>query len=73
MLDKFMRAFVRNQDGSWFCRDVVHVRGPHGQASTTPGVTYRKGSKLLNGQYDVAEWLDQMSTSGQPPVGIEFL
>jgi len=70
MIDKFVRAFVRNPDGSWFCREPVHIVGMNGPASTTPGVTYRKG-KLTNG-YDVAQWLEDYQEYRVRPLGVEF-
>ena len=72
MLEKFARAFVREKPGSWFCREGVQVVGWHGPASTTPGVSYVRGKKLL-GPYDVAEWLDTIAETGKGPVGIDFL
>lgn len=70
MIDKFVRAFVQNPDGSWFCREPVHIIGANGAWTTTPGVTYRKG-KLVNG-YDVAGWLDAWHQDGVSPIGVEF-
>lgn len=72
MIDKFARAFVRDREGAWFCRDVVHFIGPYGPACTTPGVTYVAGTKL-RGQYDVAAWLESFAATGKTPLGIEFL
>lgn len=70
MIDKFVRAFVRNPDGSWFCREPILIVGMNGSASTTPGVTYRKG-KLVNG-YDVAQWLEDWQQYRVRPLGVEF-
>ena len=70
MIDKFIRAFVPNPDGSWFCREPVTIVGASGQFTTTPGVTYRKG-KLVNG-YDVAQWLEDWQTYRVRPLGVEF-
>ena len=72
MIERFARAFVRAGEGSWFCRDAVRIVGPNGPASTTPGVTYIAGQKLL-GQYDVAAWLDAYAATGKAPVGVDFL
>ena len=71
MIEKFARAFVRNPDGSWFCREPVHIEGFNGPMTTTPGVTYRKG-KLVQG-YDVARWLDEWLEQKAEPIGIRFL
>jgi len=71
MIEKFTRAFVRNPDGSWFCREPVVILGPNGQWTTTPGVTYRRG-KAVQG-YDVAQWLDDWHNHQAAPLGIEFL
>jgi hypothetical protein len=73
MTDKFARAFVMEKQGSWFCREAVQILGPHGPATTTPGVTYRSGTRLLQNVYDVAAWLDSLAATGKGPVGIEFL
>lgn len=71
MIDKFARAFVRNPDGTWFCREVVHVLGPSGPMSTTPGVTYRQGRPVQG--YDLAQWLDDWHGAQLAPAGIQFL
>lgn len=71
MTKKFPDAFVRNPDGSWFCRMPAELTGPNGPATTTPGVSYRRG-KLLNG-YDIAAWLDQWDATGEAPLNIQVL
>jgi hypothetical protein len=71
MIEKFARAFVRDNDGSWFCREPVHFVGYHGPFTTTPGVTYRKGK--LNQGYDVAVWLDEWHSQQLVPIGVQFL
>jgi len=71
MIEKFARAFVRNPDGSWFCREPVHFVGPNGSMTTTPGVTYRRG-KLSQG-YDIALWLDEWQDHQIVPIGVHFL
>jgi hypothetical protein len=71
MIEKFARAFVRNNDGSWFCREPVHLVGPNGPMTTTPGVTYRRG-KLSQG-YDLAMWLDEWHDHQTAPIGVHFL
>jgi hypothetical protein len=67
---RFAEAFVQNTDGSWFCRAPAHFLGRNGPHTTTPGVTYRRGRPTQG--YDIAEWLDNWTKSGHPPVGIEF-
>jgi hypothetical protein len=71
VIDKFVRAFVSNNDGTWFCREAARFVGPHGPMSTTPGVTYRRGK--LNQGYDVALWLDEWRDQQIGPTGIDFL
>ena len=71
MIEKFERAFVRNGDGSWFCREAVHLVGPNGPLTTTPGVTYRRGK--LNQGYDIALWLDEWRHDQTVPIGVHFL
>jgi hypothetical protein len=69
---KFADAFVRNADGSWFCRAPAEFVAPNGvRTSVTPGATYRLG-KPLNG-VDVAKWLDEWDTHGVKPPGVEFV
>jgi len=68
---KFPDGFVRNPDGSWFCRSPRHFIGPSGPMTTTPGVTYRRGAPL-NG-YDVGAWLDDWERTRQLPLNIQFL
>jgi hypothetical protein len=71
VIDKFARAFVRNPlDGSWFCREAVHIVGPNGPMTVTPGVTYRKGKPAQG--YDVAQWLDDWHERQLQPAGVEF-
>lgn len=69
--DNFWNAFVRNPDGSWFCRTTTHLIGPQGPLSVTPGVTYRKGKPVRG--YDIAQWLDDWNDHRVAPVGIQFL
>jgi hypothetical protein len=69
-MEKFAEAFVRNPDGSWFCRAPVHFTGPQGPLTTTPGATYRRGHPL-NG-YDIARMLDDWYNARVPPIGIRF-
>ena len=68
---KFPDGFVRNPDGSWFCRSPRHIVGPNGPVTTTPGVTYRRGVPL-NG-YDIGAWLDDWERTRQLPLNIQFL
>lgn len=69
-MQKFVDAFVRNQDGSWFCRAPAHLIGANGPFTATPGVTYRRG-RPING-YDIALWLDIWSEQRIAPIGVEF-
>ena len=62
---------MRNPDGSWFCREPVHIVGHHGPMTTTPGVIYRRG-KTVQG-YDVARWLDDWHGMRLQPIGVRFL
>ena len=68
---KFAEAFVRNPDGSWFCRAVRHILGPNGPLTITPGVTYRAG-KPVNG-YDIGQWLADWHDHQLEPIHIQFL
>jgi hypothetical protein len=70
-MEKFADCFVRTAEGVWFCRGPVHIVGPQGPATFTPGVTYKRG-KGLNG-YDVAQWLDDWFNHRREPMGIRFL
>lgn len=70
-MKNFSDAFVRDADGSWLCRRPAHLIGPNGPATTTPGVSYRRG-KLVNG-YDIARLLDEWMDTGQVPVHVQFL
>ena len=70
-MQRFVDAFVRNPDGSWFCRAPIHFVGPSGPFTSTPGVTYRKG-QTING-YDLAAWLDAWREFQREPIGIRFL
>ena len=68
---KFVRAFVRNPDGSWFCRAASHLIGPQGPMTVTPGVSYRRGRPIQG--YDVGQWLDDWNDHEVAPVGVQFL
>ena len=70
-MQKFADAFVRNPDGSWFCRAPVHFVGPSGPFTATPGATYRRG-RTMSG-YDIAAWLDGWHEQKREPLGIVFL
>ncbi len=69
-MERFASAFVRNPDGSWFCRRAVHFVGAQGPLTTTPGVSYRKGKPLMG--YDIAQWLDEWRHHQVAPIGIQF-
>ena len=70
-MQKFADAFVRNPDGSWFCRAPAEFIPPTGDRVTvTPGVTYRVG-KLAHG-WDVARWLNEWTQHGRAPIGVSF-
>jgi hypothetical protein len=71
VIEKFARAFVRNPDGSWFCREAAPFVGAHGPMTATPGVTYRRGK--LNQRYDIALWLDEWHGQKSAPIGVFFL
>jgi hypothetical protein len=68
---KFANAFVRDGDGSWFCRAPAHFLGPYGPMTVTPGVTYRRGEPIDG--YDIARWLDEWESRQQAPIEIAFL
>ena len=70
-MDRFAACFVRNPDGSWFCRAPAHLVGPTGPVSTTPGTSFRRG-KTLNG-YDLAAILDEWADHRRPPVNIQVV
>jgi hypothetical protein len=70
---KFAEAFVRNADGSWFCRAPAEFVIPErGRFDVTPGVTYRRGHSPVGGA-DVAKWLDEWHSDGAMPPGVKFL
>lgn len=71
-MKKFADAFVRNADGSWFCRAPAEFIAPNGvRMGVTPGATYRAG-KPLNG-IDIAKWLDDWDAHGAKPPGVDFV
>jgi hypothetical protein len=71
-VQKFAEAFVRNPDGSWFCRAPGEFVHPNGErVSVTPGVTYRRGGSLHG--IDVARWLDDWANHGKQPPDVVFL
>ena len=71
-MQKFADAFVRNADGSWFCRAPAEFVAHSGvRMSVTPGATYRRG-RPFNGM-EIARWLDDWDAHGTQPPGVEFL
>jgi hypothetical protein len=71
-VQKFAEAFVRNPDGSWFCRARAEFVAPDGERmNVTPGASYRRG-KLYSGQ-DIARWLDDWNAHRAVPPGVVFL
>jgi hypothetical protein len=71
-MKRFADAFVRNPDGSWFCRAPAEFVTHEGvRRSVTPGATYRLG-KPLDG-IDIARWLEEWNAHGVQPPGVEFV
>ena len=68
---KFADAFVRNPDGSWFCRAAKHIVGPNGPLTITPGVSYRAG-RPVNG-YDIGQMLTDWHYHRVEPLHIQVL
>jgi hypothetical protein len=70
-MQKFADCFVRNPDGSWFCRAPAEFIDPHGERhSLTPGVTYRPGRGFAG--VDIAKWLDDWQRAKITPAGFSF-
>jgi len=53
----FLRAFQRNQDGSWICVDPVTIEHPIGRIQLTIGTRLMPGAIFMG--VDLAAWLDQ--------------
>jgi len=72
-MEKFFSAFVKNDDGSWFCVSGAQflLPGETEPINVTPGVTYRRG-RLVHG-IDLARWLDDWHQHGARPPGVSFL
>jgi hypothetical protein len=50
------RAFSRNDDGSWTCKERATLHPPAGRIQVTPGSRFYPGTKFMN--FDIAEWLE---------------
>lgn len=50
-------AFRKNPDGSWTSLQTTIIRAPIGEIRISPGMTFRKGAKLVG--VDVVAMLDQ--------------
>ncbi|MBW1998253.1 MAG: hypothetical protein JRJ29_09855 [Deltaproteobacteria bacterium] len=50
-------AFRKNPDGSWTSVQTTIIRAPIGEIRISPGMTFRKGAKLVG--VDVAALLEQ--------------
>jgi hypothetical protein len=48
----------------------MHIVGPNGAVTTTPGTSFRPG-KLLHG-YDIGAWLEEWKNTGRPPMNVQF-
>ena len=57
-VDRFVKAFRRNPDGSWTCIEPATDEGPYGRIQVTPGSTFFPGTKFMN--VDLVYLLDEL-------------
>ena len=55
-MQKFIKAFVRDQYGAWRCIEPADLQTPQGRIQVTPGTVFTKGTKFMN--VDIAELLE---------------
>jgi hypothetical protein len=58
--ETFTRAFCKNEDGSWTCKEPATLHPPAGRIQVAPGTTFYRGTKFMG--FDVAEWLEAHAT-----------
>jgi len=64
-VDKLVKAFRRNPDGSWSCVAPVELEHPTGRIEVAPGSTFIKGTSFMG--VDLAEWLGEMDRQKEAP------
>jgi hypothetical protein len=61
-MQRFMRSFERNADGSWTCVQPTTFDGPNGRIQVAPGLTVAPGEQFMG--IDLARWLEQQFQKG---------
>jgi hypothetical protein len=52
----FRRAFCKNDDGSWTCKEPATLSTPAGRVQVTQGSTFYPGTTFIG--FDIASWLE---------------
>lgn len=55
-MENFIKAFRRNEDGSWSCIRDVTLNGPGGRIQVTAGARFQPGARFMG--VDLAGFLD---------------
>ena len=56
-MNEFLKAFHRNDDGSWTCVAAARYQSAEGRIEVAPGTTFTKGTVFLG--VEIASWLEQ--------------
>lgn len=56
-MERFIKAFVRDQHGAWRCVSPATLNLPGGRVQVTPGSVFTRGTRFMN--VDLAELLDE--------------
>ena len=56
-MEDFVKHFVRDPQGVWFCVEPATIDLPSGRIQVNPGTRFARGTKFMN--VDIAEVLDQ--------------
>jgi hypothetical protein len=54
-----LKAFRRNDDGSWTCISPVRIDHPRGRIEVTPGTRLAPGTMFMGA--DLAAWLEEQA------------
>ncbi len=56
-MTEFLKAFQRNQDGSWTCVTRAVYVDREARIQVTPGTTFTRGTSIMG--VDLVEWLER--------------
>lgn len=63
-MQKFIKAFIRDEHGAWLCIEPADVTLPTGRIQVVPGSVFVRGTRFMN--IDLAGLLDNESLREHP-------